>query len=143
MADVRPFRGLRPTPDNIKEVASPPYDVLNSDEAREKAKGHPNSFLHVVKPEIDLDPSTDIYDTRVYTKGAENLNRLIQSGIMLQDEIPCFYIYRLQMGDTLHRAMAQDTVSDGGWSDNRAQGGDASRRRHQSCTCEPVSPLCL
>jgi uncharacterized protein (DUF1015 family) len=99
MADIRPFRGLRPTPDAIKDVASPPYDVLNSDEAREKVQGHPDSFLHVVKPEIDLNPSVEIYDPQVYAKGAENLQRLIQSGIMFQDETPCFYIYQLQMGD--------------------------------------------
>ena len=98
MADIRPFRGLRPTPESIKEVASPPYDVLNSQEAREKVKGHPQSFLHVVKPEIDLDPSTDIYDPQVYAKGAENLQNLIQSGTMIQDESPCFYIYQLHMG---------------------------------------------
>jgi uncharacterized protein (DUF1015 family) len=99
MAEIRPFRGLRPKPDFIDEVASPPYDVLSSDEARERVQGNPNSFLHVTKPEIDLDPSVGLYDPQVYAKGVENLNRLIQTGVMLQDASPCFYIYKLRMGD--------------------------------------------
>lgn len=96
---VRPFRGMRPIPERVSEVASPPYDVLDSEEARERAKDHPFSFLHVVKPEIDLDPSIDPHDPRVYAKGAENLKRLIEQGVLIQDERPCFYIYRLQMGE--------------------------------------------
>ena len=99
MVRVRPFRGLRPIPEKVSEVASPPYDVLSSQEAREKAKGHPYSFLHVNKPEIDLDPSIDLYNPRVYAKGRENLKRLIDLGILVQDEKPCLYIYKLRMGD--------------------------------------------
>ena len=99
MTRVKPFQGLRPVPEKVGEVASPPYDVLNSDEAREKAKGNPLSFLHVVKPEIDLDPSVDHYDPKVYAKGAENLNRLIDQKVLIQDEKPCYYIYKLRMGD--------------------------------------------
>jgi len=99
MVQVKPFRGMRPTPEKIGEVASPPYDVLSSEEAREKAKDHPNSFLHVVKPEIDLDPSTHLYDPRVYAQGRKNLKRLIKKGILSQDEKPCFYIYKLRMGE--------------------------------------------
>ncbi len=99
MVRVRPFKGLRPIPDKVGKVTSPPYDVLNSEEAREKAKGNPYSFLHVVKPEIDLDPSIDVYDSAVYEKGAENLRRLMDEGIMVQDPKPSFYIYKLRMGD--------------------------------------------
>jgi uncharacterized protein (DUF1015 family) len=99
MARIKPFRGLRPVPEKVGEVASPPYDVLNSDEAREKAKGNPLSFLHVVKPEIDLDPAIDHYDPKVYTKGSENLNRLINQKVLVQDEKPCYYVYRLRMGN--------------------------------------------
>ena len=98
MAHVKPFQGLRPVQERVHEVASPPYDVLSSAEAREKAKDNPNSFLHIVKPEIDLDPSIDIHDSRVYTKGSENLKRLIREGILIQDEKPNFYIYKLRMG---------------------------------------------
>lgn len=99
MAIVKPFPGLRPTKESVAEVASPPYDVINSEEAREMAKGHPLSFLHVVKPEIDLSPETHIYDDSVYAKGAENLKKLVDEGIMKQDEKPCYYVYRQKMGD--------------------------------------------
>ena len=99
MVNVKPFRGLRPVPEKVSDVASPPYDVLDSNEAREKAENRPDSFLHVVKPEIDLDPSIDVHDPRVYAKGAENLKRLIDDGIMVRDAKPCYYIYKLRMGD--------------------------------------------
>lgn len=99
MAIVRPFRGLRPKRELAEEVASPPYDVLDSDEARAQAEDRPLSFLHVVKPEIDLDPSVDLYDDSVYLKGAENLRKLISDGVMVQDDHPMFYFYRQIMGD--------------------------------------------
>lgn len=99
MAKVRPFRGLRPQKELADKVAAPPYDVLSSDEAREMAKGNPYSFLHVNKPEIDLDPKIDPYDKRVYQKGADNLHKFINQGIMMQDEAPRFYIYKQVMGN--------------------------------------------
>ncbi len=99
MSDVRPFRGLRPRPEFAEKIASPPYDVLNSEEAREMAKNNPLSFLHVVKPEIDLPPGTDLYSDEVYQKGAENLKKLIAEGYMLQDPEPHYYLYRQIMGD--------------------------------------------
>lgn len=98
MAKVRPFRGLRPQKELADKVAAPPYDVLSSDEAREMAKGNPYSFLHINKPEIDLDPKIDPYDKRVYQKGADNLHKFINQGIMIQDEAPRFYIYKQVMG---------------------------------------------
>ncbi len=94
MVVVRPFRGLRPRKDIAEKVASPPYDVLDSDEAREMAAGNPFSFLHVVKPEIDLPPETDLYSEPVYQKGAENLKAMIDDGTMVQDSGPMFYFYR-------------------------------------------------
>ena len=94
MAIIKPFRGLRPRPDLAEKVAAPPYDVINSDEARQLAEGNPYSFLHVNKPEIDLPPETDPYDPAVYAKGAENLSRLIAEGIYKQDEKPYLYVYR-------------------------------------------------
>lgn len=99
MSIVRPFKGLRPKPEFAEQVASPPYDVLSSDEARELVKKYPHSFLRVVKPEIDLDPSLSLYDEQVYLKGKENLEHLIQEGYLEQDERPCFYLYRLKMGN--------------------------------------------
>jgi len=99
MVLVKPFRGLRPKKEYAEKVAAPPYDVLDSREAREMAKDNPYSFLHVNKPEIDLDPDLNSYDEKVYRKGAENLRKLIQQGILIQDEKPKFYVYRQIMGD--------------------------------------------
>ncbi len=99
MAKIEPFRALRPRPEVAAEVASPPYDVLNSAEAREMAAGNPISFLHVNKPEIDLPEGIDPYDEAVYAKGAENLRRLVDDGILIREEQPAFYLYRQVMGD--------------------------------------------
>ena len=95
---MRPFRGLRPVPDRAADVAAPPYDVLNTEEARARAKGKPNSFLHISKPEIDLPQDTDPYAPAVYAKGAENLARLVQQGVLIRDAAPRYYVYRLKMG---------------------------------------------
>ncbi len=99
MAHIRPFRAWRPRPEVAEKVACPPYDVLSSDEARRMAEGNPISFLHVIKPEIDLDPSISPYDPRVYAKGAENLKRFIDEGVLIREEVPSLYVYQQQMGD--------------------------------------------
>ena len=96
---IRPFPGLRPLPEKAAEVAAPPYDVLDSNEARERAKGKPWSFLHISKPEIDLPAGTDPYSPEVYAKGKENFERMLQEGVLKQDGAPCYYLYRLIMGD--------------------------------------------
>jgi len=93
MATFRPFRAYRPKPEFAAEVASKPYDVLSSDEAREEVKGHPLSFLHIGKPEVDLDPSIDIHDALVYEQGKRNLWNLINEGVLVQDPEPCVYLY--------------------------------------------------
>ena len=98
MSVIQPFKGLRPKKELAEKVASPPYDVLNSSEARQMAKDNPYSFLHIVKPEIDLPEGTDLYSKEVYEKGAENLHRLIDEGVLRQDDKPCFYVYRQIMG---------------------------------------------
>jgi uncharacterized protein (DUF1015 family) len=99
MATVKPFPALRPVKDKAEMVASPPYDVLNTQEAREMASGNSISFLHVNKPEIDLPPETDPYADDVYAKGRENLSRMIADGVMVQDKQPCFYLYAQKMGE--------------------------------------------
>ncbi len=99
MAKLKPFKAWRPRPDVCAEVASPPYDVLSSDEARQMAAENPVSFLHVVKPEIDLEKGTDVYAPAVYAKGAENLKRLMDDGVLIQEAAPAFYLYRQRMGD--------------------------------------------
>jgi uncharacterized protein (DUF1015 family) len=93
MSKIRPFRGVRPTPEIAGKVASLPYDVMSSDEARVMAEGNPLSFLHVTKPEIDLDPAIDIYDPQVYEKGRVNFAKLRSDGVMIQDKTPCYYLY--------------------------------------------------
>jgi uncharacterized protein (DUF1015 family) len=99
MATFRPFRSYRPKPEFAAEVAAKPYDVLNSDEAREEVKGHPHSFLHVGKPEVDLDPAIDIHDPEVYEQGKRNLWKLINDGVLVQDTSPCVYLYAQTMGE--------------------------------------------
>lgn len=99
MAKLFPFRGIRPTQTLAEKVAAPPYDVLNSAEAREMAAGNPYTFLHVNKPEIDLDPEMDVHDDRVYQKGAENLQAFIADGVIQQDEAQQYYVYRQIMGE--------------------------------------------
>ncbi len=99
MSVIKPFKDIQTKKEYAKQVASPPYDVLNSEEARAMAADNPYSFLHVNKPEIDLPPETDIYDEKVYQKGAENFNRLMDDGILIIDEKPALYIYRQIMGD--------------------------------------------
>ena len=105
MSIIKPFKGLRPRKDMAAKVASPPYDVLNSKEAREMAKDNPYSFLHVVKPEIDLPEGTDLYSEQVYRKGAENLKKLIDEGVLVQDATPCFYVYRQIMGNHIQTGL--------------------------------------
>ncbi|MEA2086517.1 MAG: DUF1015 family protein [Candidatus Caldatribacteriota bacterium] len=94
MPVIKPFKAFRPEPELVTKVASPPYDVLNSEEARESVKDNPYSFLHVNKAEIDLDSSVDHYDQKVYEKASENLNKLINKRVYLQDEEEKIYIYR-------------------------------------------------
>jgi uncharacterized protein (DUF1015 family) len=92
---IRPFRALRPAPGRTAEILAPPYDVLSSAEARERAKGKPWSFLHVSKPEIDLPPDIDPYDRAVYAKAGENFARMIKAGVLMRDATPFYYVYRL------------------------------------------------
>ena len=98
MTLIRPFSGLRPAEGRAEEVVAPPYDVLSSDEARQRAAGRPWSFLHISKPEIDLPEGTDPHAAAVYAKAAENLQRMLQEGILTRDERPFYYVYRLVMG---------------------------------------------
>lgn len=97
MARIRPFRGFRPAAAYVTEIASLPYDVLDSEEARAEIAAHPDSFLTVTKSESTLSPGTDPYSTAVYAKARENLLRYAAEGKMRQDAKPCFYIYRQQL----------------------------------------------
>ena len=106
MTLIRPFRALRPAPGRADEVLAPPYDVLSSAEARERAKGKPWSFLHISKPEIDLDPAVDPYGGAVYAKAAENLKRMIAAGVLIRDVQESYYVYRLTWRDRRQTGLA-------------------------------------
>ncbi len=106
MSLIRPFRGLRPAVQHTADVIAPPYDVLNSDEARERVRDAPWSFLHVSKAEIDLPKGTDPYDTAVYAKAAANLQRMIDAAILERDPKAHYYAYRLVMGDHTQLGLA-------------------------------------
>ncbi len=98
MALIKAFAALRPLPEVAGRVASVPYDVVNASEARVLAKGRPHSFLHIIRPEIDLNPGIDEYDSAVYNKGAENLDCFAMSDSSCQEAAPALYLYRLRMG---------------------------------------------
>ena len=98
MAVIRPFRALRPRADRAQAVASVPYDVVNTEEARALAAGNPLSFLHVSRPEIDLPPGTDLYSDTVYRKAVENFEKLIADCPLEKEAEPSLYLYRLIMG---------------------------------------------
>ncbi|HEX7081640.1 MAG TPA: DUF1015 family protein [Gammaproteobacteria bacterium] len=95
MALVKPFRALRASAEHAAGVVAPPYDVVDTDEARALAAGKPDSFLHVSRPEIDLPPGTDPHDAAVYARGAANLRRLERSGALVRDTEASFYVYRM------------------------------------------------
>ena len=97
MATIKLFKGWRPGVNWVKSVASRPYDVLSSQEARMEAKDNPHSFLHVIKPEIDLPVDTNPYDQQVYRKGHANFEAMVAEGIFSQDLRPSLYLYRLTM----------------------------------------------
>ena len=93
MADIRAFRGIRPRKDIAGKVAELPYDVVNTDEAREVAKGNPYSFYHITKPEIDLPRDIDPYHEDVYRAGRKNLDQFVKDGLLFQDKKPSMYLY--------------------------------------------------
>jgi len=96
---IRPFAGLRPVAGRAEDVVAPPYDVLSTAEARVRAAGRPWSFLHISKPEIDMPETTDPYAPEVYARAASNLQKMLQQGILVRDTEPCYYVYRLLMGE--------------------------------------------
>ncbi|MFY8006226.1 MAG: DUF1015 domain-containing protein [Sediminibacterium sp.] len=97
MAVVLPFRALRPQPQLAGQVASLPYDVLNTQEARQAANGNPNSFLHITKSEIDLSDETNPYDNSVYETARTNLSAFISREVLFRESKPCYYLYQLTM----------------------------------------------
>lgn len=101
MAVLRPFKGLRPPKNIVQDLASRPYDVLNSQEARQEADGNPYSFLRVVKPEIELPENTDLYSQQVYDKALENFHKFIEKGWFTQDPTANYYVYAQTWGQKI------------------------------------------
>ncbi len=127
MAKIKPFRGVRPPRELVEEVASRPYDVLNSDEARRGADGNPKSLYHTIKPEIDFDPSTDEHDPRVYDKAVENFNAFQSNGWLVQDDDDHYYIYAQTMdGRTQYGIVIAANVDD--YMEERIKKHELTRR---------------
>jgi uncharacterized protein (DUF1015 family) len=126
MSLIKPFRGLRPAPGRAAEVAAPPYDVLSSAEARQQAADKPWSFLHISKPEIDLPAEIDPYDPAVYAKAAENLGKMLEAGVLARDAAPCYYAYRLTMGDHVQTGLVA-TASVACYDNNRIRKHEFTR----------------
>ena len=97
MAIIKPFKGIRPPQDLVEQVASRPYDVLNSAEARAEAEGNEKSLYHIIKPEIDFPVGTDEHDERVYQKAAENFRMFQEKGWLVQDDKENYYVYAQTM----------------------------------------------
>ena len=113
MAKVRPFKGVRPPVEFVTEVASRPYDVLNSEEARIEAEGNEKSLYHIIRPEIDFAPGTDEHAPEVYAKAVENFKKFQDKGWLVQDEKPCYYVYAQTMdGRTQYGFVVAASVED-------------------------------
>lgn len=113
MAKVRPFKGVRPPVEFVTEVASRPYDVLNSEEARIEAEGNEKSLYHIIRPEIDFAPGIDEHAPEVYAKAVENFKKFQDKGWLVQDEKPCYYVYAQTMdGRTQYGFVVAASVED-------------------------------
>ncbi len=149
MAVLKPFVAYRPKPELANLIASKPYDVLNSEEAREEVKGNPLSFLHVGKPEIDLDPSINLYDIQVYEKGKENLWKLINEGNLIADEKANLYIYAQTMNGRTQYGFVGCTSVDDYWNDkikkheHTRQVKEEDRCQHVRITNAHTGPIFL
>ena len=103
---ARPFAALRPTAESAADVIAPPYDVVRTDQARALAANRPASFLHISRPEIDLPPGSSPYSDAAYERGAENLARLREGGVLVREREPSFYIYRMVMNGRAQTGVA-------------------------------------
>ncbi len=127
MAKVKPFKGVRPPKDLVTSVASRPYDVLNSEEARKEAEGNPRSLYHIIKPEIDFEPGTDEHDPKVYDKAVENFNAFQRNGWLVQDDAEHYYIYAQTMnGRTQYGIVVAANVDD--YMEGRIKKHELTRR---------------
>jgi uncharacterized protein (DUF1015 family) len=140
MSLIRPFTGLRPLPEYTEQVIAPPYDVLNSEEARLRVQNRPWSFLHISKPEIDLPPDTDPHSEAVYVKGAENLQKMQTANILKQDAHPIYYLYGLSMHD--HQQIGLVTVANvSDYNNNRIRKHELTRPEKEDDRVRQIDAL--
>lgn len=147
MAKVKPFKGVRPPRELVEQVASRPYDVLNSEEARAEAAGNPMSLYHIIKPEIDFEPGMDEHDARVYDKAVENFRMFQEKGWLRQDEKENYYIYAQTMdGRTQFGFVVAAWVPD--YMEGRIKKHELTRRdkeedrmKHVRCNNANVEPV--
>lgn len=147
MAKVKPFKGVRPPRELVEQVASRPYDVLNSEEARAEAAGNPMSLYHIIKPEIDFEPGMDEHDARVYDKAVENFRMFQEKGWLRQDEKENYYIYAQTMdGRTQYGFVVAAWVPD--YMEGRIKKHELTRRdkeedrmKHVRCNNANVEPV--
>ena len=113
MAKVKPFRGVRPPKEYVEKVASKPYDVLSSEEARAEAGDNEMCLYHIIKPEIDFEPGTGEHEPKVYDKAVENFKKFQDKGWLVQDDQDCYYIYAQTMdGRTQYGFVVGASVED-------------------------------
>ena len=147
MARVKPFKGVRPPKQLVEEVASRPYDVLNSEEARKECEGNEKSLYHIIKPEIDFAPGTDEHDPRVYDKAVENFKKFQEKGWLVQDEKENYYIYAQTMdGRTQYGFVVGAWVPD--YMEGRIKKHELTRRdkeedrmKHVRCNNANIEPV--
>ena len=147
MAKVKPFKGVRPPRELVEEVASRPYDVLNSEEARKEAEGNPKSLYHIIKPEIDFEPGFDEHDPAVYDTAVENFRKFQKEGWLVQDPKECYYIYAQTMdGRTQYGFVVGAWVND--YMEGRIKKHELTRRdkeedrmKHVRCNNANIEPV--
>lgn len=147
MAKVKPFRGVRPPRHLVEEVASRPYDVLNSEEARKEAEGNAKSLYHIIKPEIDFEPGFDEHDPACYDKAVENFKKFQEEGWLVQDAAENYYIYAQTMdGRTQYGFVVAAWVPD--YMEGRIKKHELTRRdkeedrmKHVRCNNANIEPV--
>ena len=136
MAKVKPFRGLRPPRELVEEVASRPYDVLNSEEARAEAEGNPKSLYHIIKPEIDFAPGQDEHAPEVYDRAVDNFRAFQDRKWLVQDEKEHYYIYAQTMnGRTQYGIVLAANVDD--YMEGRIKKHELTRRDKEEDRMKP------
>ena len=137
MPVFKPFKAFRPTSELAGQIAALPYDVMNSDEARAEVAKNPKSFLHVGKPEVDLDPSVDLYDPKVYQTGSDNLQNYISNGEIVEDSTPSFYVYAQTMDGRTQYGLVGCASVDDYWND-KIKKHEFTRKKKEADRCEHV-----